>query len=99
MDSVYANVIAYRLNENEFAMEFGDFFPGQANRSEAEFDDFTIRVVMTPSIIPRMIEMLIKAQKESEQHLAAAATKSRDAAQMLAPATRTPAKKTPAKNK
>ena len=67
METLYANLIAYRVNANELALEFGTFFPGEDNRQAATYEDFVLRIVMHPSVLPEMIRLLQQAQASHEQ--------------------------------
>jgi hypothetical protein len=62
LDSYYANILAYRVTAHEFVLEFGDFFAGQGNRTEADFDDFGIRIVMIPELIEPLMNLLEQAK-------------------------------------
>jgi hypothetical protein len=67
VDAYYANILAYRVTPNELVLEFGNFFAGQDNRSQAEFDDFDIRVVMSPDLIEPLISLLEQAKVARDQ--------------------------------
>ena len=62
VESYYANLLAYRVSANELVLEFGNFFAGQDNRSQAEFQDFDVRVVMVPDLIEPLINLLEQAK-------------------------------------
>jgi hypothetical protein len=62
LEAHYANLLSYRVSANEFVLEFGNFFAGQGNRTQAEFEDFDIRVVLTPDLIEPLIELLQQAK-------------------------------------
>src|SRR5579871_1630653 len=68
MDSYYANLLAYRVTANELVLEFGNFFPGQDNRTQAEFEDFDIRVVLNPDLIEPLIQLLSQAKAARDLH-------------------------------
>ena len=73
MESYYANLVAYRMTPNEFVLEFGNFFQGQGDRLKPEFQDFDVRVVMTPGMIDLFINMLQEAKKQRDLQLKALA--------------------------
>jgi hypothetical protein len=62
MKSYYANLLAYRVTANELVLEFGNFFPGQGDRAQAGFEDFDIRVVLTPDLIEPFVQLLQQAK-------------------------------------
>jgi len=62
-------LVAYRVSAEELALEFGTFFPGEGNRASADYEDFVLRVVMRPSLIPELIRMLQQAKTAHEQAL------------------------------
>ena len=62
MESYYANLLAYRVSPHELVLEFGNFFAGQDDRSQADFRDFNIRVVMVPELIEPLISLLEQAK-------------------------------------
>ncbi len=74
MESYYSNLLAYRVTPNELVLEFGNFFPGQGNRTQAEFEDFDIRVVLIPEMIEPLIDLLeqAKAARDEQRRVAAA---------------------------
>ena len=82
MESYYANLLAYRVTANELVLEFGNFFAGQENRSQADFQDFDIRVVMTPDLIEPLINLLeqAKAARDQQRSLFDQAKKEADSA-------------------
>jgi len=67
MESYYANLLAYRVTAKELVLEFGNFFPGQENRSQADFEDFDIRVVLDPDMIEPLIQLLQQAQHARDE--------------------------------
>jgi hypothetical protein len=67
VESYYANLLAYRVTANEVVLEFGNFFAGQENRSQADFRDFDIRVVMSPDLIEPLIGLLEQAKAARDQ--------------------------------
>jgi len=67
VDAYYANLLAYRVTANELVLEFGNFFVGQDNRTQAEFEDFDIRVVMAPALIEPLINLLEQAKAARDQ--------------------------------
>jgi hypothetical protein len=67
VDSYYANLLAYRVSANELVLEFGNFFAGQDNRSQADFQDFEIRIVMVPDLIEPFINLLEQAKAARDQ--------------------------------
>ena len=79
MDAYYSNILAYRVNANEFVLEFGNFFAGQDNRTQAEFEDFDIRVVLTPNLIEPLIDLLQQAREARDKMRAAEAAAAKTA--------------------
>ncbi len=67
MESYYANLLAYRVSAHELVLEFGNFFAGQDNRSQADFQDFNIRIVMVPDLIEPLINLLEQAKVARDQ--------------------------------
>ena len=51
----------------ELVLEFGNFFQGQENRTQADFEDFEIRIVMNPDLIEPFIGLLQQAQVARDQ--------------------------------
>lgn len=62
MQAYYSNLIAYRVTATELVLEFGNFFVGQENRTQADPADFHLRVVMASDILELLIKNLIDAQ-------------------------------------
>jgi hypothetical protein len=67
VESYYANLLAYRVSAHELVLEFGNFFAGQENRSQADFQDFDVRVVMVPDLIEPLINLLEQAKVARDQ--------------------------------
>lgn len=67
MEAYYANLLAYRVTATELVLEFGNFFGGQENRSQPDFQDYDIRVVMTPDLIEPLINLLEQAKSARDQ--------------------------------
>ena len=63
MDVHYANIIAYRVTQNELVLEFGSFFAGQDdNRKEPAYTDFKTRIVLPSEMMDVMIQALSQAK-------------------------------------
>jgi hypothetical protein len=71
LEAHYANLFAYRVSAQELVLEFGNFFLGQGNRTQAEFVDFDIRVVMSPDLIEQIIMLLEQAKQSRDDQRAA----------------------------
>jgi hypothetical protein len=67
MESYYANLLAYRVTGKELVLEFGNFFTGQENRTQADFEDFDIRIVMDPDMIEPLMQLLEQAKVARDQ--------------------------------
>jgi hypothetical protein len=63
VEARYANLFAYRVSTVELVLEFGNFFHGQDNRSQAGFADFDTRVVMSADLLEQVIQMLEQAKQ------------------------------------
>jgi hypothetical protein len=77
LDAYYANLFAWRVTPSELVLEFGNFYPSQGNRTQADFEDFDIRVVMNPDLLEQIIPMLqnAKAGRDEQRKLIAESKK------------------------
>jgi hypothetical protein len=73
VDTVYANVVNFRMTPNEFVMEFGTFFPDKPNVTPPPPSEFkpTIRVVMNASVIEGLAQAIQQAAKARQSQVVA----------------------------
>jgi len=62
LEAHYANIFAYRVSAQELVLEFGNFFQGQENRAQADFRDFSTRIVLSADLIEPVIKLLEEAR-------------------------------------
>jgi len=66
VEARYANLFAYRVSALELVLEFGNFFHGQGNRSQAGFEDFDTRIVMSADLLEQLIQLLTQAKESRD---------------------------------
>ncbi len=68
MEVKYANIVAYRVTQNELVLEFGNFFSGQDNdRKQPDHTDFSIRIVLPADMIDVMHQAIGSAKDARDQ--------------------------------
>jgi hypothetical protein len=78
VESQYANIVAFRISQQELVLEFGSFFDGQDNnRSAADHTDFSTRIVMPANMLDIMVQALTDARNARDKARSGAATQTR----------------------
>jgi hypothetical protein len=72
VEADFVNLISYRVTATELVLEFGNFFPGQEGRAEADDDDMYIRIVMNADMLENFIKGLEDAKRARDKHRGAA---------------------------
>jgi hypothetical protein len=67
VEADFVNLISYRVTATELVLEFGNFFPGQEGRAEADDDDMYIRVVMNADMLENLLHGLEEAKRARDK--------------------------------